>query len=149
MAILPVKRDRPFVSLRREMDRLFDDFFRGWELAPWFEGEWYPSLEVAETDEEVIVKAEIPGMEPGDININLSDDSMSIWGEKREEKEEKKKDYHRRETRYGRFSRAIRLPASINTEKAEAAYDKGILTIKSPKIEKEKVKKLEIKVKGK
>jgi len=149
MAVLPVKREGPFVSLRREMDRLFDDFFRGWELAPWVEGEWYPSIDVAETEDQVIVKAEIPGMDPSELEITLTDDSLSIRGEKKEEKEEKKKNYHRRESRYGSFSRSVRLPALVNTEKAEASYDKGILTINAPKVEKEKAKKIEIKVKGK
>lgn len=148
MAILPTKREGPFVSLRRDMERLFDDFFRGWELSPWAEGEWFPALDVAETDDQVIVKAEIPGMHPKDLDISLSDDSLTIRGEKKEEKEEKKKNYHRRESRYGSFSRTVRFPALVDTDKAEADYDKGILTITAPKKEREKTKRIEIKVKG-
>ncbi len=148
MATLPVKREGPFFSLRREMDRLFEDFFRGWEVAPWAEGEWFPALDVAETNDQVIVRAEIPGMEPKDIEVTLSDDSLSVRGEKKEEKEEKKKNYHRRESHYGSFSRVIRLPALVDTAKAEASYDKGVLTVTAPKMEKEKTKRVEIKVKG-
>jgi HSP20 family protein len=147
MAVLPIKREGSLMSLRSGLDRLFDDFFRGWEVTPWVEKEWYPSLDVSETEGEVIVKAEIPGMDPRDLDITLSDDALSIRGEKKEETEEKKKNYHRKETRYGSFSRTVQLPALVDTEKTKADYDKGVLTITAPKKEGKKTKKIEVEVK--
>jgi HSP20 family protein len=140
---------RPFreVSrLRREMDRLWDDFFGpGRRAFRPQEAEWVPSLDVSESPDKVVVKAEVPGIEAKDINISLSGDVLTIKGEKKSEREEKKENYHLVERSYGSFSRAIRLPAAVAADKIEADYKHGILTITCPKKEEAKPKAIEIK----
>jgi HSP20 family protein len=133
--------------LRREMDRVFEDFFAprawfGWR--PW-EAEWAPSVDVSETPEQVTIKAELPGIDPKDINISLTGDILTIKGEKKSEREEKKENYHVVERSYGSFSRSLALPAAVNADKIEAKSEKGILTITCPK--KEVVKPKDIKIK--
>jgi HSP20 family protein len=137
---------REVSRLRREMDRVFDDFFgpRRWGLIPW-EGEWTPLMDVAETADQVVVKAEIPGIEPKEIDISLSGDVLTVKGEKKSEREEKKENYHLVERNYGAFSRSVTLPAAVDPDKIEAKYDKGVLTITCPKKEGAKPKQIEIK----
>lgn len=105
-----------------------------------------PPLDVSETDENIIVKAEVPGIEPKDIDISISGDNLTIKGEKKGEKEEKGKNYHFVERSYGSFSRTIALPAPVKFEQVKAEYKKGILEITLPKSEKSKVKKIPVKV---
>ncbi len=140
---------RPFrevSQLRREMDRLWDDFFGPGRLGlrP-FEMEWAPAVDVAETADKVVVKAEVPGMEPKDIDITLSGEILSIKGEKKSEREEKKENYRLVERSYGSFSRSLRLPAAVDVDQIEAKYDKGVLTVTCPKKEEVKPKAIEIK----
>jgi len=128
------------------MDRVFEDFFgpRRRGLIPW-EGEWTPSMDVAETAEQVVVKAEVPGIDPKDINISLQGDVLTVKGEKKSEREEKEENYHLVERSYGAFSRSVTLPAAVDAEKIEAKYEKGVLTITCPKKEVVKPKQIEIK----
>ncbi|MCX5891370.1 MAG: Hsp20/alpha crystallin family protein [Deltaproteobacteria bacterium] len=132
--------------LRREMDRLWEDFFgRGPRaLRPWSE-EWVPAVDVAEAADKVTVKAEVPGLDPKEIDISLVGDLLTIKGEKKSEREEKKENYHLVERSYGSFSRAIRLPAAVDADKIEARYDKGVLTVTCPKKEGVKPKAITIK----
>ena len=140
---------RPFreVSrLRREMDHLWDDYFgsgrRG--LQP-LQAEFSPAVDVTETAEAVVVKAEVPGMDAEDINISVTGDVLTIKGEKKSEREEKEENYHLVERSYGSFSRALKLPAAVDLDKIEAKYDKGVLTVTCPKKEAVKPKAIEIK----
>jgi HSP20 family protein len=137
---------REVSRLRREMDRLWDDFFGPGRraLRPLAE-EWVPAMDLSETADKVVVKAEVPGMEPKDIDISLSGDLLTIRGEKKSEREEKKENYHLVERSYGSFSRSVRLPAAVNADKIEARYEKGVLTITCPKKEKVKPKAIEVK----
>lgn len=139
---------REISRLRREMDRVFEDYFgpRGWGLIPWGI-EWTPAMDVAETAEQVVVKAEIPGIDPKEINISVAGDVLSVKGEKKSEREEKKESYHLVERSYGAFSRTVTLPAAVDADKIEAKYEKGVLTITCPKKEEVKPKQIEIKVK--
>jgi HSP20 family protein len=132
--------------LRREMDRVFENFFgpRRWGLLPW-EGEWAPPLDVAETADQVVVKAEIPGMDPKDINLSLTGDQLTIKGEKKSEREETKENYHLVERSYGSFARSVTLPAAVDEDKIEAKYDQGVLTVTCPKKEVVKPKAIKIK----
>lgn len=149
---VPVKRDRenPFSLLRHDMDTLFDDFFRGFEMEPSFgsHGRFSPKVDITESDKEIRVSAELPGMDEKDIDITLNNDSLTIKGEKKEEKEDKGKDYYRMERSYGTFCRTIPLPVEIETDKVNAQYKKGILTVKIPKSVKaiEEKKKITVKV---
>ncbi len=138
---------REVSRLRREMDRFWDDFFgpgpRGL-MRPGSE-EWTPAVDVAETPEKVTVKAEVPGMDPKNIDISLVGDVLTIKGEKKSEREETKENYHLVERSYGSFSRALRLPAAVDADKIEANYEKGVLTVSCPKTEPVKPKAIEIK----
>jgi HSP20 family protein len=140
---------RPFreiTRLRREMDRLWEDYFgsgrRG--LQP-LQAEFAPAVDVKETAEAVVVKAEVPGMDAKDINIAVMGDVLTIKGEKKSEREEKEENYHLVERSYGSFSRSMVLPAAVDLDKIEAKYDKGVLTVTCPKKEGIKPKAIEIK----
>ncbi len=139
---------REMSRLRREMDRFWEDFFgpgprmpRGWNE------EWIPAVDVAESPEKVTVKAEVPGLDPKEIDISLVGDLLTIKGEKKSEREEKKENYHLVERSYGSFSRALRLPAVVDADKIEASYDKGVLTVTCPKKEPVKPKAITVKTK--
>jgi HSP20 family protein len=115
------------------MDRLFDHFFEpGWPKLPEL-GEWEPTLDLSETKDAVIVKAELPGVEQKDIAVSLQEGMLTIKGEKEAEKEEKDKRYHRVERSYGAFFRSIRLPAAVDASKVAAAFKDGVLTVTLPK----------------
>ena len=150
---LPLKREEenPFSELQQEMNRLFENFFKGFDVAP-FEGindgfgKYNPSIDVKESEKEITVTAELPGMEEKDFELLMSDDSLTIKGEKREEKEEKGKDYYRMERRYGSFNRVIALPEGIDTKNVDAKFKNGVLKVTLPKTEEaaKKVKKIAV-----
>lgn len=147
----PAEAERhPIFSLQREVDRLFDDFTRGFSLFPFSErgfdvapmfrtgapdGGLAPSVDVAETDKSFEISAELPGMSEKDIDVSLSDGVLTLKGEKREERkeEDKAKGYYLSERRYGSFQRSFRLPDGVDENKIEANFDKGVLRISLPK----------------
>jgi HSP20 family protein len=140
---------RPFSelsSLRREMDRLWDSFFGERPLARMWEREWAPFLDVSETKDNFVVKAEVPGIDAKNIDISLTGDVLTIKGEKKQEKEEKEEAYHLVERNYGTFSRSVRLPAEVESAKIKTSYKNGILTVTLPKSERVKAKEIKIKV---
>lgn len=136
---------RPFESLHREIDRLFEDFrpfdfhwpsarqpgrlggARGMALAP--------AMDLVEHDKEYEISAELPGIDEKGVEIKLVGGMLTIKGEKREEHEEKEKDYHLSERRYGAFQRSFSIPDGVDAEKIEAKFEKGVLTVKLPKSE--------------
>lgn len=134
---VPVRREEydPFSLLRQEMNRIFDDFSRGFWLEPFRSkfDTFSPRVDVSETDREVKITAELPGMDDKDIDVSISKDMLTIKGEKKEEKEDKGKDYYRSERSYGSFSRTIPLPSEIDTDKVKAEFKKGVLTVTVPK----------------
>jgi len=122
------------------MNQLLDPLFRGFDLAPVGALEdryagFSPSVDVRESDEEFTIKAEIPGIDEKDVEVLVSDDTVTLKGEKKEEQEDKGKDYYRLERSYGSFHRVIPLPKGVNLEKVEATFKNGILTVKLPKTE--------------
>ena len=141
---------RPFRELermRREMDRLWDSFFEGRPRRKIEElGEWGPSLDLSETKNDLIVKAEVPGMDPKDIDISLDKDILTIKGEKKQETEEKEENYHFIERTYGAFARSIRLPRGVHSDKINASYKNGVLRVTLPKSEEAKKNEIRIKV---
>jgi HSP20 family protein len=143
---------RPFggelSSFRREMDRLWDRFFAETPLARRIGEEWWPSVDVSETKDNLVVKAELPGLEANDVDVSISGDVLTIKGEKKKEEEEKDEHHHYVERCYGSFQRSFRLPANVKSDKVEATFDKGILRVTLPKVEEAKKKKVEVKVKG-
>jgi HSP20 family protein len=131
-----VKPYKPFgelASLREEMDKIWNRFFGEWPTMEPFRDEWSPSVDVSETKDALLVKAEVPGMDAKDIDISLSNDVLTIKGKKEQEKEEKEENYHRIERSYGSFTRSIRLPREVQSDKIKASYKNGVLTINLPK----------------
>ena len=138
---LPVRREDadPFRDFQRQMNHLFDDFFgdfplaergRDPERAP---AAFMPRVDVSETDMEVKVSAELPGMDEKDISVELQDDVLTLRGEKKSEQEEKGKNWFRREQSWGSFQRSIELPAGVDAGKAKAQFKKGVLVFTAPK----------------
>jgi HSP20 family protein len=139
---------RDMVSLREAMDRLFEDSFvrpRSW-LSP-VEGVSTLALDVLENDDDVTVRASVPGLKPEDIEISVRGETLTIKGETKDEKEEKSGNYHLRERRYGAFQRSIVLPTLVNADKAQAEFEQGVLTLTLPKVEAVKPKSIKIKPK--
>ena len=122
----------------------FGDFFRkDWE-APLSTTAWNPSVDIFENDNEVVVKAELPGMNAKDIEVRLENNVLMLKGERRFEKETKEENYHRVEREYGTFSRTFALPAAVNGDKVTAEYKDGILKVVMPKKEETKTKPIKI-----
>ena len=130
--------------LHDEMDGLFDGFFRG--LGRPFTGyKAWPAIDVAEKDDAIVVRAEVPGCHPEDIDISVYGNTVTISGEKKERKEEKEKGYYHLETSYGNFRREINLPTDVDETKIEAVCKNGVLSVTLPKAEKTKAVKVEVK----
>lgn len=135
----------PFTSFRHEMNRLFDDYFTGFgrhmpsfrDLTPgWLgrgDGAVVPAVDIAEDDKQITVTAELPGLEEDDVEVTLRDDMLSIKGEKKSEREEKKENYFLSERHYGSFQRSFRLSEDANPDKIAASFDKGVLKVVIPK----------------
>jgi len=140
---------RPFEfdRIRREMDRLWDPFLEGRPMRRVEDSrEWHPSLDVSETKNDLVIKAELPGMDPNDIDISLNNGFLMIKGEKKQEKEEKDENYHLLERSYGSFTRSVRLPREVQSDKITASFKNGVLKITLPKPEGAKKKEIKIKV---
>ena len=147
MANLTPWRGRSEIDrFRGEIDRLFDDFLNWRPLSrPSGWGDWVPAIDVSETDKEIVVHAEVPGVDAKDIDISLNGRVLTIKGERKQEQEDKEKNYHRIERRYGSFSRSFELPADADIAKVKAHYKDGVLQINLPKTKEQSVKKIEIK----
>ncbi|MFN3870514.1 MAG: Hsp20/alpha crystallin family protein [Aquificaceae bacterium] len=133
----------PFAELeriRREFDRLLEEFIPKEEV----ERAFAPAVDVYETDQELVVKADLPGVKKENVEVSIRDNSLCIRGEKKEEKEEKTETYHRVERVYGKFERVIPLPADVKVEEAKAEFKDGVLEIRIPKAEGAKERKIEI-----
>jgi HSP20 family protein len=140
----------PFANFRREMDRLFDDFFtpterRSFASGAQAESAW-PSLDVEETDKAFIVHAEVPGMEQKDIELGLADNTLTISGERVQEHKDDQRGRAYAERFYGRFRRTIPLPSEVDADKVEATFKNGLLTVTLPKNEqaRDKTRRIEI-----
>ncbi|GER78546.1 MAG: molecular chaperone [Anaerolineaceae bacterium] len=136
---------REMITLREAMDRLFNDAFTpslgaagGWQV---------PAVDLYQTDDEVIVKASLPGLKPDDVQISITGDMLTLKGEFRQEEEKKERAYHLREQRYGAFERTFALPTDVVADKAKAEFENGILTVSLPKAEEVKPKMISVKAK--
>ena len=137
---------RDLVSIQDELNRLFGRTFTGVEATrPTAAGSWMPAMDVFETEGEIVATVELPGIDPDDVEVAVEDSTLTISGSREFSSEVREESFHRIERRYGSFSRAITLPQTADTEKVEAAFDKGVLTVEVPKVEKAKPKKIQIK----
>jgi HSP20 family protein len=137
-------------ELRREVDRLFDRFWaEPWEM-DWERDfgsalNWGPTVNVSESEDAVTIEAELPGMKAEDVDIRVNQGVLTISGQKSQTDEQKKRNYHRTERRYGHFYRAVELPSSVNPDKVDATFKNGVLEIRLAKDPSAKPKRVEIK----
>lgn len=150
-SLIPVGRDRsaasyhPFASIHRELDRMLEDFGRGFPSFGAVTQGLTPATDVVETDKEIEITAELPGLEEKDVKIELSDNVLTIRGEKKAEKEEKNKDYRMIERSYGAFARSLELPPGVDAGAIKATIDKGVLKVTVPKPVPAQAKTIEVK----
>ena len=149
--------DHPFLQMQREMDRMFDRFFTGFGLTPSrregiFSGSLTggllkPTLDIGANDKEYTISVEVPGVEQKDVKLEIINNTLTIKGEKKQEKEEKDKDFYRMERSYGSFQRVLSLPEDADQEKISATFKNGVLTVTMPRraLPKTDVKQIEIK----
>lgn len=156
----------PLETIRQDIESMFDRYFGNWpsvgQLLQWPEFEPFRSLElperlkhwgatprvdVSETDKSYEVTAEIPGMDEKDVEVTLTENTLTINGEKHEEREQKEKDYHVRERRYGSFRRTFTVPSDVDANKISAQFTKGVLTVSLPKSKKPRGKRRQIAIK--
>ena len=143
-AITTRRENRLGTRFQDEMNNIFARFLGDNDLL-WSENRtFWPAIDVAEHEGEVVVKAEVPGCKPEEVEILVQDHIMTIKGEKKDRTEEKKENYYHLESRHGVFRRDITLPAEINAEKIQAKYQDGVLTITMPKTEKAKARQIKI-----
>jgi HSP20 family protein len=135
----------PLLSLHREMNRLFDEAFRGFGSPSLFGAGW-PQLELAETDKAVTVSAEIPGLDEKDVEVTLADGVLTIRGEKKSEIEDKQRQFSERS--YGRFERRIAIGREVDEDKVEASFRNGVLTVTLPKTERAQSRARRIAING-
>jgi HSP20 family protein len=136
---------REMMTPREAMDRLFDDAFTrplslrdGWSA---------PAIDMFQTDDEIVVKAALPGLKPDEVQINITGEVLHIKGEMKHEEEKQEKAWHIREQRWGAFERSVALPTDVVADKAKAEFENGVLTITLPKAEEVKPKTINIKAK--
>ena len=147
MAIVRWEPFRDLLATQKEFDRLFREAF-----TPGFgEGElstrtWAPPVDIFENENNIVLKAELPGVDPKDVEVRVEDNTLYLKGERKFEKETKEENYHRIERAYGSFARSFSLPSSIDAEKVAADYKDGLLTLTLPKREEAKPKTIKINV---
>jgi HSP20 family protein len=136
---------RDLVSIQDELNRLFGRTFNGVDpMRPATAGAWIPAMDVLETEDRFVVKLELAGIDPEDVEVAVNGSTLSVSGNREFSTETNEENYHRLERRYGSFSRSITLPQTVDTEKVEASFDKGVLTVEVPKVERAKPKKIQV-----
>ncbi len=137
------------MNMQREINRMFDSFFRGGlpDDEAFVASDWIPAVDISEHDTEYLVKLELPGVSKDDVKITMQNNILTVRGEKRKEKESKGSNYHRVERSYGAFQRNFTLPSTVRADRIDASYSDGILTIVLPKAEEARAKQIEVKVK--
>ena len=141
MTLVRWKPMRNLISMNDEIDRFFNDF--GMNFIE-MDTVWKPTVDLSETEEGFEVKAELPGMKKEDIKVEMNDGLLILTGEKKQEKKDDKKNYHRIERAYGKFERSFRLPSNVKGEEIKAKYKNGVLTIEIPKSEEAKPKEIAV-----
>lgn len=131
-------------SLQSEVNRLFDSFFGGTRAGNGPARRWVPAMDLAESKDELVLTADLPGMGEDDVSIEIKDGTLTVSGERRESHEEKEKGYHRVERSFGRFSRSLALPEGVKADDVAASFDRGVLEIRIPKPEERKPHRVQI-----
>src|SRR5689334_14537955 len=151
MAIVRWEPLRDLASIQNEMNRLFGTVFDA--PAPGGNGNtlrrWMPAMDLVETDDQFVLRADLPGLSEGDVNIEVEDGVLTVSGERKAEHEEKKEGYYRVERSFGSFRRSLTLPDGVDPESVTASVDKGVLEVRIPKPEDRKPRKVAIQVGGK
>ena len=137
------------LGMQKEFNRLFDNFFHGdiTDSTSAFTSAWIPAVDIAERENDFVVKMELPGVAKEDVKITMQNGILTVKGEKKQEKESKNSDYHRVERSYGSFQRSFTLPTAVRTDSVEASFTDGVLNISLPKAEEAKPKQIDVKVK--
>lgn len=147
MSLLPVrKRTGDMWDIADEMDRAINRWGYGWPLTTTVrEGLWHPTMDIFNLDGEILVELELPGLKDKDVNVSVEEDHLIVEGTRNRSTERKEEDAFYSERMYGGFHRVVHLPASVDADKAKAAFNDGLLTITLPKKERERGKKIEVK----
>jgi HSP20 family protein len=143
LALFDKRNRNGLARLHSEMDDLFDSFFRGLDR-PFGGYKAWPAIDVAEEENAIVVRAEIPGCKPEDVDISVYGNTLTISGEKKHEEEKKEKGYYHVESSYGSFRRELTLPTEVDPEKVEAACKDGVLSITLPKAAAAKAVKIKV-----
>ena len=147
MRSLATRPIQDLFSIHNEMSRLFDNWHRPTRYRA--EGEnldWMPVVDISEANEHVEIRAEIPGLSEKDVQVSVTDDVLTLKGEKKQESDENDQKYHRVERSYGRFQRSFTLPANLDPEDIEAKFTNGVLTVSIPKVKEVQPKEIQIRV---
>jgi HSP20 family protein len=143
MTLVRWEPDRRLEAIQSDFDRVFDAFF-GTRPANGPGRQWAPAMDLVETDDHLVLKADLPGLDKDDVEIEVSDGVLTISGERKTEHEEREDGYHRVERAYGRFSRSLSLPDGIDAEQVKANFDKGVLEVRIPKPAERKPHRVQI-----
>lgn len=150
MAIVRWEPFRDLVSLQGRMNRLFDESFRGLGRGgteeDWTQGAWSPAVDIYEKDGNIVLKAELPGIEPKDVDVRVENNILTLKGERRADQEVQQESYQRVERSYGAFTRSFTLPSVVDTDKIKAEFKDGVLRLTLPKKEEAKPKQISISV---
>jgi HSP20 family protein len=148
MALIRWEPAREINSFQSEMNRLFNTFFDTPTGSPGNGGarRWLPAMDLVETDDHFVLRADLPGLSEGDVNVELEDNVLTVSGERKAEHESRKEGYYRIERASGSFQRSLTLPEGVNAEAIEASFDKGVLEVRIPKPEERKPRKVAISV---
>ena len=147
MAIVRWEPFRDLLSLQERMNRLFDESYRGRQGAEdWAAGNWAPAVDIYEQNGNIVLQAELPGMDPKDVDVRVENNVLTLRGQRKLEESVKQENYHRVERSYGSFTRSFTLPNVIDTEKIQASYKDGVLRLTLPTREEAKPKQIAINV---
>jgi HSP20 family protein len=144
VAIVRWEPFRELSSLQSEMNRLFNTAFENQGSGPSTARRWTPAMDLLETDDEFVLRADLPGLSESDVSIELEDNVLTLSGERRTEHEDKREGFYRMERAFGAFSRSLTLPKGVDPEGVNAAFDRGVLEVRIPKPEQRKPRKISI-----
>lgn len=147
MELVPWRAYGDLIPFRTEMDKLWNRFIGETSPGGAATAEWLPSVDISETQNNFIVKAELPGLDAQDVNVSISGDILTIKGEKNQEEEEKDEHHHFVERYYGSFQRSFQLPSGVQSDLVEATFEKGVLKVTLPKVAEAQKKEVKVKVK--